>query len=777
MPKGNSKGSSFIPRKKKEHTAGGKSGAGKSYGPKSSGGKSGGKSGGGKSPFSPGGKNKFGDAKPKPRRGVQDLVLETIQSMGKNANVAALFPILLAKLTNEQVITSLNRLEDQGKIKIIERGKIVIDGQRVEADAAVRGADKLVTGKVDIIKSGAGYVAIDGASRESKDVFIPPKFTNHAMNGDIVQVRMLRSSKNRPEGQITKIIKRAQESFSGRIELFEDFALVTTDEKSIRNKLWIAQDRWGDAKNGDRVIARILYWNEKGKHPIAEVEEVITDKTRNDLDMKMILIQSGFHTEFPQDAVAELNKIPDAIPAADLKGRADYRKILTFTIDPADAKDFDDAISYRTLPNGHTEIGVHIADVSHYLKQGSELDKEAERRATSVYLPDRVCPMLPERLSNFLCSLRPNEDKLTFATIFEFDKTDKIVNTTIAKSVIHSDRRFAYEEVQEILESGEGDYVEELRNLNRISKIIREKRAKNGAIAFEKEEVRFKLDETGKPIDIYVKVRKDAHLLIEDYMLLSNETIAKYGSKLQRDKTHYPFVYRTHDSPDLGKLEILANIAKRFGYSLKFDDPKHAAVTINNMLKLIQGRPEQNLLENLAIRSMAKAEYTTKNIGHYGLAIEYYTHFTSPIRRYPDVMVHRLVYEELSGQAHLLPTEELEDACRNASLMERKAMEAEREATKYKQVEFLEDKVGQEFDGIITGVIGRGIFVEMIANKCEGMIQAADLGEEDFVFEEDSVRLVGRRSGTTYELGQKVVVRVKRTSLEERKIDLELVQA
>jgi ribonuclease R len=629
-----------------------------------------------------------------------------------------------------------------------------------------------VTGKLDVSRSGSGYVMVDGMDH---DVFIPAKFLNHALKGDIVTVQILPGRRTKPEGKITRIVKRSQESFSGKVEMFEGFALVTADSPSIRAKLWIAEDRWNGAKTGDRVIARVLYWNEKGKHPIAEIEEIINDKRRNDLDMKMILIQSGFHTEFPLDAVAELNKIPDELPQAEITQRLDMRDVLTFTIDPADAKDFDDAISYRILDNGNYEIGVHIADVSHYLRQGSELDKEAERRATSVYLPDRVCPMLPERLSNFLCSLRPNEDKLTFSTIFEFDKTFKVVNTTIAKTVIHSNRRFAYEDVQEVLETGKGEYVEALQTLDKIAKKIREGRFKNGAIAFEKDEVRFNMDENGKPIGIYLKSRKDAHLLIEDFMLLSNETIAKYGSKLRKDKTHYPFVYRVHDAPDEGKLQIFATVAKRFGYVLKFENPRQTAETLNQLLKKINGKPEQNLLESLAIRSMAKAEYTTKNIGHYGLAMEYYTQFTSPIRRYPDVMVHRLVYEELSGKPHGLSLEELNAACSNSSIMERKAMEAEREATKYKQVEFLESKIGEEFDGIITGIIARGIFVEMIENKCEGMVSLDDLGHEDFTYDESNVRLTGRRTGTIFELGQKVRVKLKRTSLEERKIDLILI--
>ena len=761
MPKGNSRGgkSQFIPRKKKE----------------------------GQGPSGASSKNKYHGAKNKPVRGIQDLVFETVKSLGPNATVQSLFPILLGKLTNEQVITSLNRLENQGMLKVAQRGRIYIEGSRFGAEAkpddrksrfsdkgGIKGGE-LVTGKIDVTKSGAGYLLVDGAPREAKDIFIPGKFINHAMNGDLVQVRLLSSSKNRPEGQVTKIIKRSQESFSGTFEVNEGFGLVKTDETSIRTKLWIAEDRFNGAKDGDKVIARILYWNEKGKHPIAEIEEIINDQSRNDYDMKMILIQSGFHTEFPLDAVAELNRIPDQIPAAELANRLDYRDILTFTIDPADAKDFDDAISFRILDNGNYEIGVHIADVSHYLKQGSELDKEAERRATSVYLPDRVCPMLPERLSNFLCSLRPNEDKLTFSTIFEFDQHYKVVNTTIAKTAIHSKRRFSYEEVQDVIETGTGDYVKEIKILDKIAKQIRAARFKNGAIAFEKDEVRFTLDIAGKPIGIYLKSRKDAHLMIEDYMLLANETIAKYGAKLKTSKKPYPFVYRTHDAPNADKLEQFATVAKRFGYSIKFEDPKATANTLNNMLKKIEGKPEQNLLENLAIRSMAKAEYTTKNIGHYGLAMEFYTHFTSPIRRYPDVLVHRLVYEELTGRDHELSVEDLNEACRNSSLMERKAMEAEREATKYKQVEFLEDKVGQEFDGIISGLIARGIFVEMTENKCEGMVALDDMGDDDYVYDESNIRMTARRSGKVFDIGQKVRVKVKRTSLEERKIDLILI--
>jgi ribonuclease R len=428
------------------------------------------------------------------------------------------------------------------------------------------------------------------------------------------------------------------------------------------------------------------------------------------------------------------------------------------------------------LENGNYEIGVHIADVSHYVREGSELDKEAEKRATSVYLPDRVCPMLPEKLSNLLCSLRPNEDKLTFSTIFEFDKKFNIVNYSIAKTVIHSRRRFTYEEAQQRIETGQGDYAEEMLLLDKIAKHLRAKRFKKGAIAFEKAEVRFKLDETGKPIGIVLKVRKDSNLLVEDFMLLANETVARYGGQPKKGKRPQPFVNRIHDKPDPAKLEMFSAVAARFGYNINFDDPRQAAEIFNTLLKKIEGRPEQNALETLAIRSMAKAEYTTENIGHYGLAMEHYTHFTSPIRRYPDVLVHRLLFNLIADKNDvIIDKTELEARCKNSSLMERKAMDAEREATKYKQIEYLQDKVGGEFEGVITGVIARGIFVEMTDNKCEGMVSTEMMGDEDFVFEEKTVRLIGSRTRRKFQLGDKVKVKLLSADIVLRRIDMELL--
>ncbi|HLP20239.1 MAG TPA: ribonuclease R, partial [Chitinophagales bacterium] len=572
-----------------------------------------------------------------------------------------------------------------------------------------------------------------------------------------------------------EIIKHSQDSFTGRLDVLEKFAFFVADERKMNTDIFVPLTALNGGKHNDRVIVRVLDWNKDGKKPIGEVVEILTGQPSSDLDMKMILIANGFSIDFPSACYKELEKYTDTIPPQEAQSRVDFRDILTFTIDPEDAKDFDDAISVRTLDNGNYEIGVHIADVSHYVKEGSQLDIEAEKRATSVYLPDRVCPMLPEKLSNVLCSLRPNEDKLTFATIFEFDKKFNVVNYSIAKTIIHSRRRFTYEEAQQRIETGQGDYAEELLLLNTISKDIRAKRFKKGAIAFEKPEVRFKLDETGKPIGIVLKVRKDSNLLVEDFMLLANETVAKFGSKVSKGKRPQPFVYRIHDKPDPMKLEMFSTVAARFGYNINFDDPRQAAEIFNTLLKKIEGKPEQNALETLAIRSMAKAEYTTGNIGHYGLAMEYYTHFTSPIRRYPDVLVHRLLDNILKERNDLIiDKDELESRCKNSSLMERKAMDAEREAVKYKQIEYLQDKIGGVFEGVITGVIARGIFVEMTDNKCEGMVSTEMMGDEDFTFEDKMVRLVGNRSRKKYQLGDKVKVKILSADIILRRIDLGL---
>ncbi|HWB63099.1 MAG TPA: ribonuclease R [Chitinophagales bacterium] len=718
-------------------------------------------------------KEKDRESKPKPGSQPEDAVQRvfgTIKAISSDANLKRLFRKLEDKLAQEDIVMALQELEYKGKIQVQQKGRIKILEEKKPVVTPKGG--KYLYGIVDITRNGSAYVDVEG---RDKDIFIPRKMVHNAMQGDEVKIRLTQAF-GRPEGEIVGIVRRAQDSFTGRLEVLDKFAFFIADERKLSSDVFIPLSALNGAKNNDRVIVRIMDWNTGNRNPLGEVVEVMSEKHSTDLDMKMILIGNGFSIDFPQAVYKELDVYNDVIDKAEVAKRLDYRDVLTFTIDPEDAKDFDDAISFRKLKNGNYEIGVHIADVSHYVREGSELDREAEKRATSVYLPDRVCPMLPEKLSNQLCSLRPNEDKLTFSTLFEIDTKFNIKHYSIAKTVIHSKRRFTYEEAQQVLETGAGDYAEELVLLNDIAKDIRAKRMKKGAIAFEKAEVRFKLDETGKPMGIVLKIRKDAHLLVEDFMLLANETVAKFGSKLRIGKKSVPFVYRVHDKPDPAKLEIFSTVASRFGYHIRFDDPSHASHVFNTLLKKVVGRPEQDVLETMAIRSMAKAEYTTNNIGHYGLAMEYYTHFTSPIRRYPDVLVHRLLNETLEGSDKIIDKEELEGRCKNSSLMERKAMDAEREAIKYKQIEFLQDKIGQEFDGIISGVIARGIFVEMTDNKCEGMVSAELMGHEDFMFEEKHMRLVGTRSRKKFAMGDKVRVKVLSADIILRRIDLGLVE-
>jgi len=706
---------------------------------------------------------------------IEAHVLSVVKGMGKDASLKKVFPKLLKKFTQEEIILALNQLDRDGRIRIEQKGIIkLLDMPTATTGKAPKTekGGKYVFGTADVTRTGAAYIAVEGWE---KDIFIPQRSVKNTMQGDEVRVRVTAFGR-RPEGEIVEIIRRAQDSFTGRIEVLEKFAFFVADEKKLSTDVFVPLTALNGAKNDQRVIVRVLDWNTGNKNPLGEVVEVLTNENSSDYDMKLILIQNGFSIDFPHEVYRELEKYAEYVTPEQAKGRLDYRNVLTFTIDPEDAKDFDDAISIQRLKNGNLEVGVHIADVSYFVKEGSALDVEAEKRGTSVYLPDRVCPMLPEKLSNLLCSLRPGEDKLTFSTLFEFDDKFNIKNYQIARTVIHSDKRFSYEQAQQVIETGEGDYAEELQILHRISQRIRAKRFKKGAIAFEKEEVRFKLDEKGKPLGIVLKVRKDAHLLVEDFMLLANETVAKFGSKLAKGKQPQAFVYRIHDKPDPAKLEQFSAVAARFGYNIRFDDDTDIAATFNTILKKVEDRPEKHVIETLAIRSMAKAAYTTNNIGHYGLAMEFYTHFTSPIRRYPDVLVHRLLDKILTGSDEIIDKGDLEARCKNSSLMERKAMDAEREATKYKQIEYMQDKVGEEYEGVISGVIGKGVFVEMIENKCEGMVSLEMLGDEDFIYDEKMVRLTGTRSRKRYELGDKIKVKVLSADIILRRIDLGLAE-
>ncbi len=627
-------------------------------------------------------------------------------------------------------------------------------------------------GTLDVTRSGIGYVIVDN---EEKDIFVRPQDFNHALHGDRVSVRVNRHNRSgRMEGEITEVIERKQTEFIGRLELKADFGFFIPDKAKGTPDMYIPIDKISGAKDGDRVIVKITEWHSKNKNPNGQVIAVLNAADENDLAMKEILVDAGFALDFDDNALEEAARMPDIISEAEIKKRRDMRNVLTFTIDPADAKDFDDAISFRKLKNGVYEIGVHIADVSHYVEAGTELDENAYIRATSVYLPDRVLPMLPEHISNVLCSLRPNEDKLTFSAVFQINAKGEIKEHWLGKTVIHSDYRFTYESAQEVIESKEGQYKEEVLLLNELAQKFRKQRFKNGAINFSSQEVRFKLDENGKPVGIVIKESKEAHQLIEEFMLLANKTVAEDVGKIKINKQPIPFPYRVHDTPGEEKLLPFAEFAKKFGHKFDTKTPEGIAASFNKMLAEVQGKPEQHVLEQLGIRTMAKAVYTEENIGHYGLGFEHYCHFTSPIRRYPDIMVHRILLEVLEG--HIKPDKKMEEKCRHSSERERAAMDAERAANKYKQVEFMQQYVGEEFDGVISGVAAFGFWVETVLHKCEGLVSIQSLLDyDDFRLIDTEYCLAGRRSGRTFRMGDKVRIRIVAANLGKRQLDYEWV--
>ena len=630
-------------------------------------------------------------------------------------------------------------------------------------------------GVLDIAKSGMGFIIVQGLEQ---DILVFPTDFNTALKGDEVRVKItkIRQGSGKKEGKVMEIVKRKQVSFSGTMQIMQHHAFFLPNTIHPMPDIYIPMDKLKGAKTGDKVIVQLTKWENSNKKPEGEVLEIFTPEKENDMAMKSIVAESGFPLVFDGEVLAFAKTLSEKISPDEIAKRKDYRKVLTFTIDPVDAKDFDDAISFQHLENGHIEIGVHIADVSHFVQPGTAVDKAAYERATSVYLPDRVCPMFPERLSNFICSLRPDEEKLCFAAIFEFDHQHKIKTYSFGRTVIKSSKRFSYEEAQELIEGKESEFSEDVLMLNTIALSLRKDKIAKGAITFEAAEVRFILDETGKPIDVYTKERKEAHMLIEDFMLLANKSVAMYVSKLKVKTKSVPMVYRIHDVPDMTKLQNFSEMAKRFGHNIKFEDPKNIAFQLNDFFKLIKGKPEQNLLEQLGIRSMAKAIYTTTNIGHFGLAFDYYTHFTSPIRRYPDVMVHRILEECLAEEKPPLSADELEEQCVHCSNMERMAAEAEREATKYKQCEFLMDKIGTEFDGIISGIIANGIFVELKDNKCEGFVPVMKLGYDSFIYDENNFTLKAKSSALTYRFGDALKVIVSKVDLAKKQIEFELAE-
>ncbi|WP_205195539.1 ribonuclease R [Chitinophaga sp. Cy-1792] len=631
---------------------------------------------------------------------------------------------------------------------------------------------KTFKGVVEVTRSGMAFVIVPGLSR---DIMVKQKNLNSALDSDEVLVDVIKPARNegRQEGVITEILKRNKTEFTGTLQVSKNFGFLIPEKGLFMPDIYIPANSLGEAKSGDKAVVKIVAWGEKSRKPVGEILEILDASNTNDLAMKEILIEAGFPLSFPKEVMEELALIQEDITETEIRKRKDCRDILTFTIDPVDAKDFDDAISIRSLKNGLYEVGVHIADVSHYVKPGTALDKEAERRATSVYLPDRVLPMLPEKISNELCSLRPHEEKCTFSAIFQMNEKGEVKQHWIGRTVIYSDHRFTYEDVQEIIESGEGQYKNEILLLNKMAQTLRAERFSKGAINFSSQEVRFKLDETGKPIGIVIKESKQAHQLIEELMLLANRTVATYVSKIKVNKQPVPFPYRVHDTPDPEKLKVFAGFAYKFGYRFDLGTPDSIARSFNKMLEMVQGKPEQHVLETLGIRTMAKAVYTVDNIGHYGLGFEDYCHFTSPIRRYPDVLVHRVVAECLANDVH--PDKQMEKECRHCSEMERKAMEAERAANKYKQVEYMQQYIGGTFKGVISGVAHFGFWVETVDTKCEGLVSIHNLSKkEEYVFNENEYALIGTSSGRRFRIGEEVEIRVVSANLAKRQLDYEL---
>lgn len=631
----------------------------------------------------------------------------------------------------------------------------------------------IVTGKLEVTRSGMGFVVVEG---QEKDILIRKEHMHTAFNGDEVKVEVKGFSDNkRTEGKIIEVVRRKQSEFSGRVEVHPHFAFFIPDGDKMPIDIFIPLHLLNGARHGDSAMARIVEWTGKTKNPVGEIVSVLTNESVNEIAMQGLLVENGFPLSFPDDVLEDAARYPEGVDKQEVKKRKDMRDVLTVTIDPIDAKDFDDAISFKALKGGWYEVGVHIADVSHYIEPDSALDKEAYRRATSVYLPDRVSPMLPERLSNELCSLRPHEDKYTFSAVFQINKQGKIKEQWIGKTVIHSDRRFAYEDVQEIIEGASGDHAKELLVLNEIAQTLRGQRFEKGAINFSSQEVRFKLDETGKPIGIVIKESKEAHQLIEEFMLLANKSIAEYVGAIKYKEKPVPFPYRVHDVPNEDKLKIFTVFASHFGIKFNLNNPESISTSFNEMLSSVQGKPEQHVLEQLGIRTMSKAVYTTENIGHYGLGFEHYCHFTSPIRRYPDVLVHRILQQCLEHNIH--PIKNLEAQCRHCSDQERRAMETERAANKYKQVEFMTEYIGHDFDAVISGVATFGFWAETVEHKCEGMISINDLAEyDDFEFRESDYALVGRNTGLRFAMGDKVKVRVVSANLTRRQIDYTILE-
>lgn len=695
---------------------------------------------------------------------LSDIRQKTLTLFERNANKSFNYKQVASRLglipseVRQNLETLLKQLTEKGDLIEVDRGKYKL---KFRANH--------VEGVVDMTTSGNAYIVND---KTEADVLVKAGNLKHALHGDRVKILLYARSRNkRLEGEVVEILERKRTEFVGTVEMGKSYAFVVPDSTKMQVDLYIPQEKLNGANHGEKVIARLADWPERASSPFGEIIKVLGVPGDHNVEIHSILAEYGLPYEFPPEVEAVAEKIPMEIPEDEIAKRRDMRGVTTFTIDPADAKDFDDALSLEKLDNGQWRVGIHIADVSHFVTPGSLLDEEAVERATSVYLVDRVVPMLPEKLSNGVCSLRPNEDKLTFSAIFDMDDDGTVHQKWFGRTAIHSDHRFAYEDAQAIIEGGDGPLKAEILTLDGIAKKLRKDRMKNGAISFDKREVKFHLNENNEPTGVYFKESKDANHLIEEFMLLANREVAAFvGRAKDGEPSGRTMVYRIHDNPDPTKLIDLSNFVKQFGYSISTRGRKAISASLNKMLKDVKGSGEANMIETLTVRSMAKAVYSTANIGHYGLAFDYYTHFTSPIRRYPDVLVHRLLQDYLDKKP-AAPADPIEELCEHSSDREKMAAMAERESIKYMQAKYLEQFVGEEFSGVITGVTDWGVFVELNDNYCEGMIRIRDFKDDYYIFDEKNHQIIGESSGRIYQLGDAMRIRVKNVDLEKKQID------
>ena len=665
----------------------------------------------------------------------------------------------------EQVIQALHKLIADDRIKEVEKGKYIVN-LKIEGT---------LTGVIDFNQTGNAYVKVEGLE---EDIFVHSKNVKHALQGDTVLIVTYHFKGKKLEGSVLEVLERSREEFVGTFQLIKhkDFGFVVSDKKSINTDIFIPKGKMLDANDGDKVLVKMLRWDSNSKNPEGEIIKVLGAPGEHETEIHSILAEYGLPYSFPEEVEKEANEIDRQIHDSEVAKRRDMRNILTFTIDPKDAKDFDDALSIRKLQNGNWEIGVHIADVSHYVTPGTSLDDEAYDRATSVYLVDRVVPMLPEVLSNDVCSLRPNEDKFTFSAVFELDDNANVLNQWFGRTVTHSDRRFTYEEAQERIETKQGDLAEEILTLDRLAKILRKDRINKGAITFDRSEVRFNLDENNEPVGVYFKISKDSNHLIEEFMLLANRKVSEFISLSGKgERTNLTFIYRIHDDPDPVKLEALREFVGTFGYQMNLANTKKVAESLNKLLKDVKGKGEENMIETLAMRSMSKAVYSTEPIGHYGLGFEFYTHFTSPIRRYPDLIAHRLLQHYLDG-GKSVSQQEYEEKCKHCSNMERLAADAERDSIKFMQVKFMEKHVGEVFTGVISGVAEFGFWVQIPENGAEGLIKLRDLMDDSYMFDAKNHLVYGTRTGNQYQLGDKVKIKVMKANLIQKQLDFKIVE-